>query len=76
MREADKMFEELDYVKEENEKAIIYKYDHELIGMRMVWDITFWKPSEMIFFHTINGLDKKTLEAINTKYKELGWFDE
>lgn len=73
MSEADKMFEELGYKKIENDKGIKYEYDHEIMGERFLYDITFWKPSEMMFLHVINGLNKDELKAINKKCQELGW---
>ena len=73
MSEADRLFEELGYKKEENDKGIKYEYDHEIMGERFLYDITFWKPSEMMFLNVINGLNKNDLKAVCKKCKELGW---
>lgn len=71
--DADFMFEALEYKKIENDKEIKYEHDHEIMGERFWYDITFWKPSEMVVLHGINGLHKDELKAINKKCQELGW---
>lgn len=73
---ARKMFEELGYIYQEEEYAIIYKNKGTVR-----YEISFSLENECIELEpTINGeshyftrIDMKLLEAINKQVAELGW---
>ena len=72
MSEADKMFEEIEFVKIiDNEEFV--EYEHIRNPFKI---ITFIKDCKRINIDRIKYLGKKRLQAINKKCKELGWLDE
>lgn len=81
MSKADKMFEELGYIKltkkELKEKYKKEKEYYELIECfyegEMFKFIVFYKDKEL---NSVSSLTMQELQAINEKVKELGWLDE
>lgn len=71
MSKADKMFEELGYKKEENDKGIRYIEKGRILGDNFNFEIFFAKISKLV---GCTGLiTMQELQAINEKVKELGW---
>lgn len=79
---ADKMFEELDYRKNEDERVIIYDYIQYFNHFRTFKKISFYKLDKGISLYNYNiteemkidyNLTMQELKAINKKCKELGW---
>lgn len=67
MSEADKIFEELGYIKETDDEDFIgYFYNGEKV-------IGFIKETKEII---ASRASMQELQAINAKCKELGWLDE
>ena len=80
MSEADKMFKELGYDKQEHGNGDILYY--QLNGLRGQNGISFWNSSKEIYPACYGGKHKQPiyitmqeLQAINQKVKELGWLD-
>ena len=71
MSEADKMFEDLGFVKmEDNEKVLTFM---DNAG----FDIQFWKKAKefckLVNFNEYAFISIEELKAINKKCEELGW---
>ena len=88
MSEADKMFEELGYKKEETNDYISYaiytEFSMYIESAKFVPDengiikdiITFWKKGKTVTKHRYleaGSLTMQELKAINKKVEELGW---
>ena len=71
-KSADKMFEELDFIKTIDSEEFI-EYEHKNNPFKT---ITFIKDCKRINIDRIKYLEKRKLQAINKKVKELGWLDE
>ena len=82
MNKADKMFEELGYKQNDiraTDGDIIfttYEKENQLGRKRFNKTINFIVIDEYMSFKNILILDKRELQAINEKVKELGWNDE
>lgn len=70
MSEADKMFEELGTIKEENESFIIYRGTKNKDA-----EIRFYKSGKSILLFGFNEIRVKDLKAINKKVEELQWIE-
>ena len=71
-KSADEMFEELDFIKTIDSEEFI-EYEHKNNPFKT---ITFIKDCKRINIDRIKYLEKRKLQAINKKVKELGWLDE
>lgn len=72
MSEADKMFEELGYYKDFNNRT--HEYRKELDGEQ--FEIDFWLNEREISknnYRNIGYITIEELKAINKKCEELGW---
>lgn len=82
MSEADKIFEELCYEKEENFEYIRFrKYIFESEFQDIIFDLEHnlinYTREDMEHYITITAIISiQELKAINQKCKELGWLDE
>ena len=80
MSEADKLFEELGYIKDKRLDGDLFYYQkngaNEKWGFRFntgskeVYPVCYSKENEAIY------ITMQELQAINKKCKELGWLDE
>lgn len=74
MSEADKMFDELGYIKKfENERKAEYRYIKKIMGDLFDFSIIFSKVSKIVVFQGQEGFSMEELKAINKKCEELGW---
>lgn len=73
MTEADKMFEQLGYIKTENEDGIWY--DDEYSEVNGYTPIYFCKATKELDVSN-TYVDMPLLKAINEKVKEMGWYDK
>lgn len=72
MTNADKMFEELGYIKHENNFGIYYHDKEDKWGEYTA--IVFDKEDKTLHFEIY--ITMQELKAINQKCKELGWLDD
>lgn len=70
MSKADKMFEELGYIKNYEVRNGV---DYQSPNMSV---IHFDKVDKLVNFYNEPHIDIKGLQAINEKCKELGWLDK
>lgn len=74
MSEADRMFEELGYIKKfENDRKTVYRYIKKIMGDLFDFNIVFSKVSKIVVFQGQEGFGMEELKAINKKCEELGW---
>lgn len=85
MTKADKMFEKLGYIKNEDKRVIIYKYNQYFNNFKIYKKIYFYKIEKQITFISYNltedikidfNITMQELQTINEKCKELGWLDK
>lgn len=82
MSETDKMFEKLGYIKNEDKRVIVYKYNQYFNNFKIYKKIYFYKIEKQITLISYNltediridfNITMQELQAINEKCKELGW---
>ena len=82
MSEIDKMFEKLGYIKNEDKRVIVYKYNQYFNNFKIYKKIYFYKIEKQITLISYNltediridfNITMQELQAINEKCKELGW---
>ena len=72
MSNADTLFEELGYIEQFSKDGfIVYRTDSSHSNGH---SIEFLKKSHKVF-NTYNTITMQELKAINTKVKELGWYE-
>ena len=72
MSKADKMFEEVCFIKNKNENCDFCSYEGRY---NRASRILFNKMTKNIIFEGFNTIDMQELQAINEKAKELGWLE-
>ena len=75
MSEADKLFKELGYYKDFDDKT--HEYRKEIDGE--LFEIDFWLDDKEISknnYRDMGYISMQELKAINLKCKELGWIEE
>lgn len=72
MSEADKLFEELGYVKKEVHGMISERIAYVDSGNDDI-EIVFHLDYQLIYTKNYEGITMQELKAINMKVKELGW---
>lgn len=80
MSKADKMFKELGYKKEVDNKDKV-RYITLINEKNDLFIIEIWKLDKVIWIsptnlHYSTEIELEELQAINEKVKELGWLDE
>lgn len=76
MSKADKLFEELGYIKVEDRESHI-EYRKNVDGD--LFEIDFWKEDNTVsknYYRDMGYITMPELKAINLKCKELGWIGD
>ena len=76
MSEADKLFEELGYVKTKYNNIVSYWFLEDEIATKAVRFYLQFNTFETITSSIRKAFNMQELKAINMKCKELGWSDE
>ncbi len=75
MSKADRLFEELGYIKVEDDKSFI---EYRKIVNGDLFEIDFWKDDKTVsksYYRDMGYISMQELQAINLKCKELGWIE-
>ena len=81
MSEADKMFKELDYKKEEDNNYILFRKEllnkeFKIIVFNLNKELIDIRTEDDYYYQTITTiLNMQELKAINEKCRELGWLE-
>ena len=76
MSQADKLFEELGYVKTKYNNIVSYWFFENEIATKSVRFYLQFKTFETITSSIRKSFNMQELKAINIKCRELGWSDE
>ena len=75
MSEADKLFDELGYSKQEGNFSLCYRRDGNF-GVEEIYFDKIYNSFSKAFNYEYSYITMQELKAINMKCKELGWSDE